>query len=164
MNQIDTERCFLARLTISDVEEAIKIDTNAETREFLGGALSPEQARQKLCMTIKSGENLFGVRLKESHCFIGLIYIEPYYDPEFYEISYEFLPNFWGKVYAYEVMKACLEYCKKEKNLNFVVAETQKKNVRSRKLLERLGYQLVSETTRFQARQSIYRICLKDKL
>lgn len=157
---IPTARCYLSDLNPEDAEEAAKLYTNPETRKFLGGALSAQEAAIKLRRSMESGETVFTVRLKESRTLIGLMYIAPYHDPRFHEVSYEFLPEFWGNGYAFEVMKACLEYCKNVLKLTELFAETQTRNVRSRNLLEKSGYQAKRELTRFGERQTVYHIHL----
>lgn len=163
--EITTDRCYLKRLTSDDKEEVIEIYINPETRRFLGGALSVQTAEEKIEYFIKNqektnDENRFTVRLKQENTLIGLIYLSPYYDSGFYELSYEFLPEFWGQGYAFEVMKASLNHCRIELGLRKIYAETQTKNARSRNLLEKLGYKLEKEIVRFNENQTVYSINL----
>ena len=161
MEKIITERCCLTKIVPGDMEDVVKVYTNKETRKFLGGAVSYEEALRKFSNILEAREDIFAVRLKKSAEFIGIIYISPYYDTGFYEISYEFLPQFWGRGYAFEVMKQSLKYCCKHMEIREIVAETQKKNKRSRRLLEKLGYMHEEEIVRFGEEQIVYRIKLQ---
>lgn len=107
------------------------------------------------------GEEIFAVRLKENGAFLGLVYLNPYYDTPACEFSYEFLPEFWGQGYACEVLSELLRYCGQERGEKELLAETQQKNTASRRLLEKLGFEQEKELTRFGERQMVYRKILK---
>ena len=81
-------------------------------------------------------EKVFAVKTRAGKEFMGLIYFAPYYDTGYYEISYEFLPEFWGKGYAFEIMTAFLALCRQCNGQKRIYAETQTENIRSRRLLE----------------------------
>ena len=162
MEQIITKRCYLSNITVYDKEEIINLYTNYETRKFLGGPLSVSEAAKKFEHFIKNNETVFSVKRKESNTFIGSIDISPYYNTNFYELSYQFLPGYWGMGLAFEAVKACLDYCKVQLNLQELFAETQTKNISSRKLLEKLGYEMINEITRFHELQTVYHINLRN--
>lgn len=159
-----TDRCYLQKIQAEDKKDIIKLYTNSETRMYLGGALSIQEADEKFDDLIKNhqiinNEAIYTVKLKNEK-FIGLIYLSPYYDINFYEISYEFLPEYWGHGYAYEVMQEILNTCRMKFGLKKIYAETQTKNLRSRKLLEKLGYKKENELIRFNEDQTVYSINL----
>lgn len=64
------------------------------------------------------------------------------------EISYAFLKEYWGNGYAYETMKSTLNYCQNELKLKRILIETQSKNIRSNKLIQKLGGKLEQDSTR----------------
>ena len=55
------------------------------------------------------------------------------------EIYYNILPEFWGKGFATEVGKALVKFGFKELKLHKVEAGVQTENIRSIKVLEKLG-------------------------
>ena len=73
------------------------------------------------------------------------------------ELSYMFLPNFWGHGYAYDACQAVLAYAFGELNLDEVIAVTQAANVKSCRLLERLDMGPTVTFTEFEAEQVEYR-------
>ncbi len=160
MEKIMTERCQLSKIKSSDTKDIIKVYTNEKTRKYLGGPLTKKEAEEKVKKLVSTPQDIYTVRLRKDNMFIGLIYILPYYDTDLYEISYEFLPQFWNKGYAYEVMKKCLAICNDELGYYEIVAETQKKNINSKKLLEKLGYSKQKEIVRFSEEQIVYAINL----
>lgn len=57
------------------------------------------------------------------------------------DIGFAFLPNYWGKGYAYEAASAVLAYGLDTLGFNRIVAITTQDNHASAKLLERIGLQ-----------------------
>ncbi|MGD7049373.1 GNAT family N-acetyltransferase [Rossellomorea marisflavi] len=79
-------------------------------------------------------------------------------------MSYQFLPEHWGKGYAKEAVAAVLTYGFQKLELQRIVAETQVLNERSSRLLENLGMKVEEEVERFGARQEIYALTKKEWL
>ncbi|HBN86233.1 MAG TPA: GNAT family N-acetyltransferase [Clostridiales bacterium] len=157
ITNIATERCVLSPISESDFGEIIPLFTNNEVRRYLGGPLSVEWAFNRLNESLLLNNDIrFVVRRRETEKCIGLVFITPHHNPADSEISYMFMPEYWGKGYAFEVVKRLLEFCRDELKLARVVSETQTANVRSCHLLEKLGYMLESKVERFGAEQSIY--------
>ncbi|MEY8383289.1 GNAT family N-acetyltransferase [Christensenellaceae bacterium 44-20] len=156
MKRLQTPRCFLLPVSIGDEEALLSLYTSAQAREFLGGALSAPRAREKIAQVLSGQDEVFAVRLKQNGAFLGLVYLNPYCGTPFCEISYEFLPEFWGQGYACEALDECLRYCQEERRETQVVAETQQKNAASRRLLEKLGFAQSQELVRFGERQIVY--------
>ena len=84
--------------------------------------------------------------------------MDPHHIGNDIEVSYQFLPKWWGAGYATEVMKEIFKFAFESLNLPRVIAVTQTANISSRKLLERLGMKLISKYQRFGAEQSLYSI------
>ena len=160
--ELVTARCRLRGLCRADRDQAVSLYTNAEVRRFLGGAVPAEEAARRVEAGLQGGEEVSAVRLRQNGAFIGLVYLSPYDHTDFYELSYQFLPSFWGKGYAFEVLQACLHRCR-SLGLERIFAETQEKNARSRRLLEKLGFQQVKSLVRFGERQAVYCIGLTEE-
>ncbi len=86
-------------------------------------------------------ECYWGVFLKENDVLIGTVYL---YDEnaaaEVGFISYCFGSKFWGNGYATESAKVVLEYGFKEIGYHNITTFVAKSNLRSQKVLERLGF------------------------
>ena len=161
MGILYTERCRIKPFEETDIDAAISFFTDERVREFLGGVITDDEAREKLNKWIAPGsDNLyFSVALKSGE-FIGVISITSYLDTDKKEISYLFLLGYWGEGYAYESCAEIIAYCKQNLKCDTLIAETQKKNRRSRKLLERLGFSLIEEAERFGEMQCVYKLDL----
>ena len=159
MDSLYTERCYINPFKKADIDAAIPLFTDERVREFLGGVITEDAAREKLNKWVvpRSDSLYFSVALKSGK-FIGIITITPYLDTDKKEISYLFLPEYWGKGYAYESCEEIIKYFRQTLKFDSLVAETQKKNSRSRKLLERLGFSLVEEVERFGEIQCVYKL------
>lgn len=157
INDISTKRCTISRLDENDIDEAVNLFIDDRVREFLGGSLTSEQAITKLKgWVVDETSYYFCIRLSDTNAFIGLVYVCPYHDKDYKELSYEFLPDYWNKGYAAEVIEKVLVICKTSLHLTEIISETQLKNERSRKLLEKLGYVVKDEIIRFGEKQLVY--------
>ncbi len=87
---------------------------------------------------------------------MGLVCIGKYHDGIHYEVSYELQPAYWGRGYGTEIIEQVITYGFDVFGLKELYAETQKKNVASRRLLEKVGMQLFSELDRFGESQCVY--------
>ncbi|WP_368505143.1 GNAT family N-acetyltransferase [Alkalihalophilus sp. As8PL] len=156
----ETERCFVRTFQKSDYIDVKKLYVNEEVRKFLGGTRQENSIEVVLDEMLNSSPNSYYwvVREKHTDSFIGLVSIDPHHDGIYYEISYQFLPNWWGKGYATEVVQLLIRYGLNELKLSKVIAETQTANTSSCRLLERLGMELEQTINRFDAEQAIYSI------
>ena len=98
------------------------------------------------------------IREKQTDTFIGLVSLDPHQDGVYLEISYQLLPNWWGKGYATEVVQTIINYAFNELHLTKILAETQTANKISCMLLKKLGMDLERTIMRYGAEQGIYSI------
>lgn len=160
MELFETERCFMNTFQQSDYMDVKKLYVNQEVRKFLGGTRQENSIELVLNDMLNSGTDsmYWVVREKHTDDFMSLVSLDPHHDGDYLEISYQLLPNWWGKGYASEVVQLLIHYALNELNLSKVIAETQTANTSSCKLLERLGMELERTISRFGAEQAIYSI------
>lgn len=152
-----TERCVLSHLCENDIPEAIRLLTEPQVREYLGGTVPADVAVHRIKGWINAPDSIhYAVRNKETNSMMGIIDISPHHSRIDKEISYQFLPEYWGKGYAYEVLTWLLAHCKNDLHVETVVSETQSANARSCRLLKRLGYEEKERLIRFGAEQILY--------
>lgn len=87
----------------------------------------------------KNGYGLYAVVLKETGNAIGLSGLVRREQLPSADIGFGFLPEFMGKGYAYEASSAVMNYARNELKLEPILAITSKDNIRSQKLLNKLG-------------------------
>ncbi len=169
MTELHTKRCRIRTFLPSDIASAMPLFTDLRVRAYLGGPVPSEAARERLTQRCepKDGDRYFTVTLPDG-TFVGLIDLAPYYDGVNTELSYMFLPDFWGRGLASESIRCVLAYCRTRMKLERVVSETQAANARSRAMLERLGYEIREKLVRYGAEQCVYVFdfcekCLKNE-
>lgn len=139
-----------------DLDLVTSIWTNPVIREYLGGPVSLENASGRLgqMLKINGGGAWFFVAEYEGEK-AGVISIDHYHDSDDYEISYQFLPKFWGKEVAFAAIKQAMHFARSA-GITELTAETQALNCRSNKLLTKLGMIEKNRLERFGASQVVY--------
>jgi ribosomal-protein-alanine N-acetyltransferase len=135
---------------------------NNEVRKYLGGSICNDKDIDLILLKMITPKNIddkyLVIEYSNSKC--GLVSIDKYHEIEEKELSFQFLPLFWGKGIAYSSIKLILTKAKKEMNIKKIFAETQEKNVRSRNLLKRLGMVEKERLIRFEEKQIVYELDL----
>ncbi|WP_084243611.1 GNAT family N-acetyltransferase [Planomicrobium okeanokoites] len=160
-----TERCVLPAFQESDCEDVSKLFVNEEVRRYLGGIRDADSLKETLesMLTPQPAAYYWVVRGESTKEFIGLISLDLHHDGIDCEVSYQLLPDWWGKGYAAETVTVIIDFALNSLKLPAVVAETQSENFASCRLLEKLGMGLERKVIRYGAEQSIYAIrCLKS--
>ena len=157
---IKTSRCKLTTLIAADWDLFLRLYTSAEVRRFLGGVLDEKTIRLRFLQILKSARQThhWVIRIEEdsSSGGIGIVSLSPHHHNIDTEISYQLLPQNWGRGYATEAVQAVITYGLMTLNLPRVVAETQIANIPSCRLLEKIGMHLEQTVERFGAKQGIF--------
>ena len=156
MISINSKHCLIETFQEKHIAEAKPLFTDLQVREFLGGPVPEEMVEKRLRHWLEDDNTYFAVLCQEDGALVGVVDITPYHEPGLLELSYLFLPQYWGEGFATESIEAVLRYCKEELHMTKIVSETQKKNERSCRLLERLGYLPQKEIVRFGAEQIVF--------
>lgn len=156
-----TERCIVESLKFEDYDEVRLLYLDKKVREFLGGVVSAERYKDVFREMISSNEEaLYWVARLKNNNFIGLVSIDMHHNGIDKELSYQFLPKYWGNGYAFEVISEVLDFVANELNIDRVVAETQVENKLSCRLLNKLGMKVVEKVYRFDEEQYIFALRL----
>lgn len=132
--------------------------TDESVRRYLGGTIDERTAIEKLNSWINNNNGIYlTVSLLENGDFVGIISVTDHHDSEHKELSYQFLPEFWGRGLAFESISKTFDFLKTNTDLTTLIAETQSKNQASCKLLEKLGFSLADNVMRFGEDQYIYK-------
>lgn len=160
VTRLETDRWLLMEIQMTDYEDIKKLYMDEKVRKYLGGTVNEDRYKKSFLAMMKgeAGDCYWTVRDKESNDFIALVSIDTHHDGVSKEISYQFVPEYWGKGYGREVIGRILDYCFGELKLSRVVAETQSANMASFRLLSSLGMQVEETVVRFGAEQKIFTI------
>ncbi len=156
---IKTKRCAITKFAREHVDFFISLVKNEKVRQYLGGIPSEQHIEKRINRNINGSKNeCWIVQEDETNEFIGLISINKVNVFLKGEISYEFLPNWWGKGYAFESVNKVIDYTFRNTKYKKLIAITQTKNENSKKLLESIGMQLTNTKIMFDEEQSIYHL------
>lgn len=143
---LETERLIIRKMTLEDAPFLLKLLNEPSWIQFIG---------DRNVHTIKDAENyiqnkmidnykIFGFGFyviinKENNKSIGTTGLIDREGMKNIEVGFALLQEFEGKGYAYEATKAILNYASEKLNINPIVAITDLENVKSIRLLNRLG-------------------------
>jgi ribosomal-protein-alanine N-acetyltransferase len=142
---LDTDRLWLRPTRPGDEEWIRPLFTDPEGRMYVGGAMSEEAAQAKIQIKGPPWWRYFAIVDRESANGIGSLSFKQKNGQ--WEISYQLRRDFWGLGLATEAITEGLRWFFSTTEQGEVSAVTQVDNVRSCRLLERLGFDSTEEFT-----------------
>ena len=146
MFTLETERLTLREVSTDDADFILRLLNEPSFLRFIGdkGVRNLQDARQyilngPIASYNQNGFGLYLVVLKSMNTSIGMCGLIKRETLADVDIGFAFLPEFWNKGYALESATVVFSYGKDVLKLPRIVAITNKDNVTSGKLLERLG-------------------------
>lgn len=147
---LQTKRLDLRPFVEQDLESFARMNGDPRVMEFFLSPLSREES-DALVERIqahfeKYGWGLWAVSVRGGPDFIGFIGLHhvdrkklPAHFTPAVEVGWRLAPEFWGKGYATEGAKKCLEFGFETLNLEEIVSFTPVLNTRSMGVMERIG-------------------------
>jgi RimJ/RimL family protein N-acetyltransferase len=142
---IETERLILREFTEDDAEVNLRLGIDPHvlrwTRQPLDGLEHSLQVIRDFPMADyrKHGFGRWVVVLKSTGAMIGWSGLKFLEDTREVDIGYRFLSEHWGKGYATESSRPCLEYGFKRLGLDYIIAFALADNAASIRVLTKLG-------------------------
>jgi ribosomal-protein-alanine N-acetyltransferase len=144
---IETPRLILRDWRDEDVEAWVELNSDARVTEFFPKAytreLSEASATAIRAQLKRDGFGWWALEIRGGPPFIGSIALQsvPFQAPftPANEIGWRLAAGHWGRGYATEGARAALEFAFNELKWPEVVAFTAASNVRSQRVMERLG-------------------------
>ena len=145
--RLQTDRLILRRFLPEDTDAMVAINADPVVMECFPSTMPGEATLAHLERVNshwdKNSFGLFAVVIRRTGQMIGFtgLSIPPYETPAApcVEIGWRMTPTAWGNGYATEAATACLNWGFDELGLSEIVSFTFEGNVRSRKVMERLG-------------------------
>ncbi len=147
MPVVETNRLILRHWEPSDREPFSRLNADARVMEFMPALLSRDQSH-RLADRIEEhfrehGFGLCAAELRQDHSFIGFVGLSvPTFQAPFtpcVEIGWRLSADRWGQGLATEGARAMIRYAFENVGLDEVVSFTVPGNVRSRRVMEKLG-------------------------
>ena len=156
--RLTTQRLLLRTLQPNDRDFVRSLLNDEKVRLHLGGIVPLHRQEHVLTSLFSTvvDTTVWLVERQATHDRLGLVYLSKHHDGEYFELSYQFAVNAWGKGYAKEACKNVLEFALHDLEMERVVAETQAKNLASCRLLERLNMRELRRLQRFGAEQILF--------
>lgn len=143
---LETDRLIVRRLSPGDAGFILRLLNEPSWLRFIGdrGVRTLAEARAYILkgpveMYSRLGFGLYLVELKEEGSAIGICGLIKRDSLEDVDIGFAFLPEYWGRGYAYEAASAVMAYAANVLGLKRLVAITSVDNESSARLLEKLG-------------------------
>jgi 3-dehydroquinate dehydratase/shikimate dehydrogenase len=147
MIEIQTERLKLRQWRQEDLEPFAALNADPRVREYFPGLLTSNVSDGHVQLMSdhieKYGWGFWAASLLETDQFIGFIGLEDvnfeaHFTPAV-EIGWRLGHEYWGKGYATEGARACLQYGFEKLNFQDIVSFTTLTNQRSRHVMEKIG-------------------------
>ena len=162
MTVLETERLSLREFTVDDAQFILTLLNKPSFLRYIGD----KQVRNledagayilngPVASYERNGFGLYLVELKESYTPIGMcgfLKRDELPDPD---IGFAFMPEFWGKGFAFEAATAVLEDARQRLGLQCILAITSLDNEASIKLLQRLGLRFDKVITTAAGREQV---------
>lgn len=148
---LTSERLRFRKITIDDFEQLCVILQDAETMYAWEHAFSNNEVwewiEKNLIRYENEGFSYFAAIEKSTNELIGIMgpLVEEVDDVKYVGIAYILNKRYWGKGYATEGAKACLDYCFNVLGVDKVIAQIRPNNLSSRKVAENLGMTIEGE-------------------
>ncbi|HJY63315.1 MAG TPA: GNAT family N-acetyltransferase [Ignavibacteria bacterium] len=164
MDSFETERLKARKLTADDFEILYKFYINEDVCRTLGGVKTADWVKNYIAKNIEHWE-LFGYGTwifysKSGNKFAGRGAIRHLYidGKDEIEVGYAFLPEYWGKGYATEIVKEIVNIAFNVYQLTEIIAVTLHDNLASRRVMEKAGLSYEKEVIHADLPHVLYRL------
>lgn len=166
--RIETERLVVLPFAAEDLDFSLRFQADSAIMRHIGdGARTPDQIRarhgQFIRHAARHGFSLGKVIVKETGSIAGqagLIHLGFDDDNPEIEVAYAFLPEMWGKGYATEVARACVDWGFANLDVPRLVGLLVEENAASKAVLMKVGMKpdpTVPQYSRYGIGMAIYR-------
>lgn len=148
---IETQRLLLRTFTIDDAQLIYELNTDPDVTKFTGDSVRDiTQANEVLAKSIipqyeKYGHGRWAVLVKPGLEFIGWCGLKSRPERSEVDLGYRFKKDSWGRGYATESARACLDHGFKKLHLPRIVGRAMPENIASWRVLEKIGMQYIGE-------------------
>ena len=153
MQLLETNRLILSEMTLADAPFILALLNDPAWIKNIGdrGVRTIPDAENYLRdvympLYARLGFGLWLVRRKTDHTTMGMCGLMKRDSLPHADIGFAFLPEFYGKGYAYEAASACVNYARQTLHLPRLLAITLPENERSITLLQKLGFRFEQTT------------------
>jgi ribosomal-protein-alanine N-acetyltransferase len=168
IQSLRTDRLLLDRMRLEDAQDMVAMQQDDRFVEAFGHRSTPEHVRGFVTRSVETwerlGYGLWTLRDLETGVFVGRGGIRPVTidGVDEVELGYAFLPEWWGRGLATEMSRTALEVGFERLELPDIVAFTMPTNVRSRHVMEKLGFTFERDFVWADMPHVLYRLRRED--
>jgi len=141
----ETNRLLLRTLKREDLDSVMDFWGNEEVMKYCCGAGNRQRELKAIEFYInlqkEKGFSPYLVILKENSEVIGACGFNPTKNDCEIELIYHFAQKYWGRGYATEAANECINNTRDNLKINKVIASIDPRNIASKKVLEKLGFE-----------------------
>lgn len=159
---IITRRLKIRDFTEADIDSLFELLNDPEVMKFCFGSLDYEQSQKWLSSIMRYyreiGYDYWLVEDKDSGEFIGQAGIiqQKVNDRDVPCLAYMIKKDKWGQGYASECAQACVRYTLETLTLKELYATVDKKNIRSKNILKKVGMEYVGDVMCYGENVELY--------
>lgn len=148
---LETARLILREMELTDAPFFFELNSDSEVTKYTGdGAFKDlKESEDKICYVQdqykKNGYGRWVVIEKETGNPIGWCGLKYHDDEGFVDLGYRFMQKYWGKGYATEAAKPCIDYGFNILNLDHIIGRTMNENSGSINVLKKIGMTFLKE-------------------
>jgi [ribosomal protein S5]-alanine N-acetyltransferase len=142
---LETERLIIRSFKETDVKDVFEYLSDETVMEYIEPIMTYEKVVSFIHNTGIKNKLVFAMVLKNINKVIGHLIFHKYTNKKIYEIGWIINKEYWNKGYAVEVSKKAIEYGFEELKIKKIIGETEEKNIKSIKTLEKVGMKKVGK-------------------
>ena len=145
--RLETKRLLLRQTTLEDVEAVFAVFSDPKVTQFhnrdrLIYLHEASQIIERRAKGFKSGRGIrWAIAVRQNNYLIGSCGFTWHRQANAAEVGYELSSQYWRQGIMSEALRAILQYGFIDREIQFVIADIMIKNIASKKLLEKLGFQ-----------------------
>ncbi len=141
----ETTRLTVRQYSMDDIGYFFSLNSNPETMRYI----RPVRTLEECTRILKKNIEYYGTHPKlggwaafekETQTYIGSLAIFPIDETDNIQIGYSFLPPYWGRGYATELVKAGIRFFFENNRDNVLYAVTEAINTASQHVLMKCGF------------------------
>ncbi len=141
----ETDRLYVRKWKEADLQSLHKLYSDTAITAYIGPELTIEETKhifdaQILQYNIDSYVGRYLIINKSNDTIVGTFLLRQTLDGTGVEIGYAFRKQDWGKGFATEIVKQCVQYVFTSTNFSSIYAFTHKKNDGSKNVLGKSGF------------------------
>ncbi len=150
MTIIETARLRLTVFSEKDAEGFFNMNNNPEVLRYTGDLpFENIEAAKAFILSYdhyqKYGYGRWTIRRKSDNVYLGFCGLKYHSDMQEVDLGYRLDRKYWGKGYATEAARVCLDYGFKILKIDRIIGRSEIKNKASIHILEKIGMQFLKE-------------------